>query len=361
MHFGIFSNGFRPHTTAAQTYEEDIREIVLADKLGFRDAYISEHHGEPPYVNRVDTIPMPELLMCKAAGLTKRIRMGSAIRLLHIHHPLDVAIQTAVTEHLLGEGRFIFGFGSGFPSPLFSEERGLSFEDRHARLLESLEFILKCWNSDEIFDWNGEHWQGKGVVALPKPLSRSKMPMATATDTEAMIKMSAERGYTLLSAFLESADRLRPKADMYQSYAQAAGIANARKNITVSRVVYVADSYEEALEDLRPSVTHEIGVQAERGFLKMLKHVFNLDVPNDERAIEVLAEAGMYLLGDPDSVARGIKEFYDASGGFGTFLIVTGKDWATREKRARAMTRFMEEVAPQLRPLQPEDRIIAAE
>ena len=24
MEFGIFSNGFRPHTSAAQTYEEDI-------------------------------------------------------------------------------------------------------------------------------------------------------------------------------------------------------------------------------------------------------------------------------------------------------------------------------------------------
>ena len=48
MEFGIFSNGIRPHTSAARTYEEDIHEIVLADKLGFRDAYISEHHGEPP-------------------------------------------------------------------------------------------------------------------------------------------------------------------------------------------------------------------------------------------------------------------------------------------------------------------------
>ena len=36
MEFGIFSNGFRPHTTAAQTYEEDLAEIVLADQLGFR-------------------------------------------------------------------------------------------------------------------------------------------------------------------------------------------------------------------------------------------------------------------------------------------------------------------------------------
>lgn len=361
MQFGIFSNGFRPHTTAAQTYEEDIREIVLADKLGFRDAYISEHHGEPPYINRVDTIPMPELLMCKAAGLTKQIRMGAAIRLLHIHHPLDVAIQAAVTEHLLGEGRFIFGFGSGFPSPQFTEERGLTFEDRHERLTESLDFILKCWGSDEIFDWDGAHWKGKGVVALPKPLSSPHMPMATATDTDAMIKIAAERGYTLLSAFLETPERLKPKGDKYEKYARAAGITGARKNITASRIVYIADSYEEALEDLRPAVTYEISVQAERGFLKMLKNVFNLDVPNDERAIEVLAEAGLYLLGTPDSVAARIREFHDDSGGFGTFLIVTGKDWATAEKRARSMIRFMEEVAPQLRDLEPAEASLAAE
>ncbi|MGB0632077.1 MAG: LLM class flavin-dependent oxidoreductase, partial [Alphaproteobacteria bacterium] len=310
MDFGIFSNGFRPHTTAAATYEEDIREIVLADQLGFRDAYISEHHGEPPYINRVDTIPMPELLMAKAAGLTENIRMGSAVRLLHIHHPLDVAIQAAVTEHLLGPDRFIFGFGTGFPLPLFAEERGLTFEDRHARLAESLDFIKKCWTESEPFDWDGEHWKGKGVVALPKPLSTPHMPMATATDTEATIRLAAENGYTLLSAFLESADRLRPKADRYAAFADAAGVAHPRRNITASRIVYFADSYEEALDDLRASVTFEVSVQAERGFLKMLKHVFDLDVPNDARAIEVLAEAGMYLLGPPDRIAEQIDTFY---------------------------------------------------
>ncbi len=47
MHFGLFSNGIRRHTSAARSYDEDIAEIVLADELGFRDAYISEHHGEP--------------------------------------------------------------------------------------------------------------------------------------------------------------------------------------------------------------------------------------------------------------------------------------------------------------------------
>ena len=148
-------------------------------------------------------------------------------------------------------------------------ERGLSIDDGYARLDESLEFILKCWGSDEIFDWDGDHWQGKGVVALPKPLSGANLPMATASDTESIIKMSAERGYTLLSAFLESAERLKPKADMYKRYTNAVGISGARRNITASHIVYVVDSYEEAVEDLRPAVTHEISVQAERGFLKI--------------------------------------------------------------------------------------------
>ncbi len=360
MEFGIFSNGFRPHTSAAQTYAEDIQEIVLADRLGFRDAYISEHHGEPPYIGTVDTIPAPEFMMCKAAALTKNIRMGAAVKLMHLHHPLDVAIQAAVIDHLL-EGRFIFGYGTGFQSPMFCEERGLSFEDRHARLEESLEMVLRCWESTEPFDLDGAYWKGKGVVALPKPYSAPHMAMATATDSEKMIRIAGERGYTLLSAFLEAPDRLRGKAKLYAEAALAAGRTAPLSNITASRIVYVAESKQQALDDLRQSVTYEVSVQAQRGFLKMLKSVFKVDVPNDERAIDAMAEAGFYVLGDPDSVAKTLREFYDASGGFGTLLIVAGKSWATYEKRARSMTRFMEEVAPQLRHLEPDVSRPAAE
>ena len=85
----------------------------------------------------------------------------------------------------------------------------------------------------------------------------------------------------------------------------------------------------------------------------MLKELFNVDIHNNEHGIEVLADAGFYLLGEPDRIADQIKKFYDDAGDFGTFLIVGGKDWAAREKRARSMTCFMEEVAPQLRHLEP--------
>ncbi len=355
MKFGIFSNGFRPHTTAQQTYDEDIREIVLADQLGFEVAFISEHHGEPPYINKVDTIPTPELMMCKAAALTKRIKMGAGVKLIHLHHPLDVAIQAAVTDHLVGDNRFIFGFGSGFPRPLFCEERGLTYDDRHARLRESLEFILKAWTTDEPFDWAGRYWHGKNVIALPKPLARPHMPIATATESPETVRYAGEQGFTLISAFLEAPEFLRKKGETYADAARAAGRSTPRRDITASRIVYIAKSKAEAIEDMRDAVAYEVSVQAQRGFLKMLKDVFGLDVPNDRTAIEALVESGFYVVGEPDEVAGQIKDFWEAAGGFGTFLTVCGKDWATREKRANSMRLFAEQVAPQLADLDPAD------
>ena len=353
MEFGIFSNGFRPHTSASQTYEEDLAEIVLADQLGFRDAYISEHHGEPVYIGKVDTLPVPELLMCKAAALTKRIRMGAAVKLIHLAHPVDIAVQAAVTDHVVGGGRFIFGFGSGFPNPLFANERGLPHEDRHLRLRESLDLILKCWTTEEPFDWDGKYWRGKTIVATPRPLHKPHMPMATATDTEAMIGLAGSRGYTLLSAQLEPAQFIRRKADRYARAANAAGRSAPLGDITVARYVYLADSRREAMDDLRPAITYELGFQMKRGLIRIIKSNYDLQFAGDTVSFDQLAEAGMYFLGDPDSVAHQLREFYDASGGFGTLLIVAGKDWATREKRTRSMKLFMEHVAPKLRDLQP--------
>ena len=353
MEFGIFSNGFRPHTTAAQTYEEDLAEIVLADQLGFRDAYISEHHGEPVYIGKVDTLPVPELLMCKAAALTKRIRMGAAVKLIHLAHPVDTAIQAAVTDHVIGGNRFIFGFGSGFPSPLFSDERGLPYADRHERLRESLDLILKCWAAKEPFDWDGKHWRGKSIVATPQPLQAPHMPMATATDTPAMIELSAARGYTMLHAQLEPAGSVRKKADLYLRAGKAAGQKTPLQNLTVARYVYLANSRREAMDDLRADINYELTYQIKRGLIRLLTANYGLSLKPEDVSFDQLAEAGVYHLGDPDTVAQELVDFYNASGGFGTLLIVTGKKWATREKVFRSMRLFMEQVAPKLRDLVP--------
>lgn len=349
MEFGLFSNGFRPHTTAAQTYDEDLQEIVLADELGFRDAWISEHHGEPVYIDTVDTLPIPELLMCKAAGLTRRIRMGPAVKLIHLYHPVDTAILAATTDHVTN-GRYMFGFGSGFPNPIFSVERGKSYEDRYPRMLEALDLIQKCWTEPQPFDWDGHYWQARSVTALPKPLQQP-LPMAVATLTDDTIALAGERGWTLLSVGFLPPHVLRQQADKYASAALASGRSRPLEKIAVASFVYIADSVQEAADDLRDAVNLKMGYQKTRGLLQFVMRPYSLSKPVDDLNFDDLVELGIYNIGDPEAVYQKLRRFYDASGGFGTLLLFTGKDWATREKRHRSLRRFMQEVAPRLADL----------
>ena len=346
MEFGLFSNGFRPHTTAAQTYDEDLAEIVLADELGFREAWVSEHHTEPLYIDQVDTLPVPELLIAKAAALTKRIRFGPAVKIIHLYHPVDTALLAAVTDHLTG-GRYTFGFGSGFANPIFSEERGKTLEDRYPRMLEALDFIQKCWTATEPFDWDGKYWQGKRVTVTPRPL-QDPLPMATATMTQGTVELAAQRGWTLLGTGYELPSAIRKRADMYARAALAAGRKQPLEKISVACFVYVADSVEQAMDDLRPGVSLEMSFQKRRGFFKFVLQGYDLPRPIDDLTFEDLHDLGIYMIGDPDTVAAKLECYYHEAGGFGTLLLVAGKPWATRDKRLRSLRLFMEEVAPRL-------------
>ncbi len=231
-----------PHTTAAQTYEEDLREIVLADELGFRDAYISEHHGEPVYIDTVDTLPIPELLMCKAAALTRRIRMGAAVKLIHLAHPVDTAIQAAVTDHVVGGNRFIFGFGSGFPNPLFAEERGLSHEDRHARLREVAR------SHPEVLDLARCRSTGRadiGAAGTSSPRPAAEQPAHADGDRHRHRgddRARRARGYTLLSAQLEPAALIRTQGRPLRARRARGGRTTRSQLLTVARYVYLANS-----------------------------------------------------------------------------------------------------------------------
>ena len=65
----------------------------------------------------------------------------------------------------------------------------------------------------------------------------------------------------------------------------------------------------------------------------------------------------------PDTVTNRVLEFYEQLGGFGTMMFHAGRPYATPEKLARSMELFMREVAPKLRPLDPDAALasVAAE
>ena len=184
MKFGLFSNGYRMRPVARDSYDADLHEVITADRLGMDEAWVSEH-----IVLRPDGLPVPEMFFCKAAGLTTHIRFGAAVRVLPLYHPLDVAMQAVVCDHLTG-GRYYFGYGSGAPAPWITEPRGIDVKQRHEMMLESLDYVVKAWTSDEPFDWHGRFWQSKNVRLLPKPLQQPYPQMAVATRTPKLLDLS---------------------------------------------------------------------------------------------------------------------------------------------------------------------------
>src|ERR1700761_9511073 len=197
MKFGLFSNGQRRNTVAKTSYQEDLDEIILADELGVDEAWISEHGVFVPF-HSPDQLPNPDLLICKAAAMTKRIKMGPGIRPLPFYHPLHVATEVATCDHLT-DGRYLAGFGLGIGDG--GGMRGALAAPQREMMREACDIILKAWTEPEPFDWNGKVWQGKNWRIIPKPLTQPRPDVGIAcARTDTTLELAAEKGFFPLTS-----------------------------------------------------------------------------------------------------------------------------------------------------------------
>ena len=345
MQIGLFSNGNRNNALAKTSYDEDLHEIILADRLGISEAWISEH-GTFLAFQRPDQLPSADLFICKAAALTKQIRMGPGIRPLPFFHPLQIATDCAVCDHLTG-GRYIAGFGVGINAQS-NKQRGTLVHDPRG---EAVELILKAWEAPAPFDWNGTVWQGEQWHIIPKPMGEMEVGVACSR-SDTTLELTAEKGFLPLMSWTPTVPQIRDMLSIYMSSAHKRGAAPARSRARVGRVVYVCDSVAQAKRDLRDAELVHAHAR--------MQHVLPPGGSNADLTFEKLIDRGFFICGDPDTVYDGIKNLYDEVGGFGTLLLIYGKDWGTLEQRCRSMERFMAEVAPRLAALDPDKPSVAS-
>jgi alkanesulfonate monooxygenase SsuD/methylene tetrahydromethanopterin reductase-like flavin-dependent oxidoreductase (luciferase family) len=342
MQIGLFSNGNRNNALAKTSYDEDLHEVILADRLGISEAWISEHGTFLAY-QRPDQLPCADLFICKAAALTRQIRMGPGIRPLPFFHPLQVATDCAVCDHLTG-GRYIAGFGVGINAQS-NKQRGTLTHDPRTMFREAVELILKAWEAPAPFDWNGTVWQGENWHIIPKPMTALEVGIACSR-SDTTLELTAEKGFLPLMSWTPTVPQIREMLTIYMNSEHKHGVAPARSRARVGRVVYVCDSVAEAKRDLRDAeLVHAYN---------RMQQVIPPGGSNADLTFEKLIDRGFFICGDPDTVYDGIKNLYDEVGGFGTLLLIYGKDWGTLEQRCRSMERFMAEVAPRLAALDPD-------
>src|SRR6266566_3143287 len=95
MQFGIFDQNDRGRYEPGEQYENRLRLIEFYDRAGFRSYHMSEHHATP-----LNLAPSPSVFLAAVAQRTKRLRFGALVYVLPAHHPLRLAEELCMLDHL---------------------------------------------------------------------------------------------------------------------------------------------------------------------------------------------------------------------------------------------------------------------
>jgi alkanesulfonate monooxygenase SsuD/methylene tetrahydromethanopterin reductase-like flavin-dependent oxidoreductase (luciferase family) len=338
---------------------DELADIVrLADRVGVDYAWFSEHHAHA----HEGHLPAPLLFALHMAAQTRRIHLGTAIICLNLHHPLHVAEHVAVADALTG-GRMAPGFGSG-STP---EEFGLfglkvtEQEDRHARFEEGLRVILAAWGRDGIGSTCGPEGgptsgdlRDRTLADISANLApadsvisgtHSLLPVAApdlparswvAVNSAGSARIAGALNFNVLFSHLRTPEQYRQYAEVYRA-------AGGTRRIAANRPVFVGPDDSTALEQVEPALRI-----LWRRFRQEGKIPAGTPEPADPR--ELCGHPINFLVGGPQSVARGLLELYEQV----PFDVANVEiRWAGlgHEVVRESLRRLMEEVMPLAKPV----------
>ena len=146
MRLGFFTMPLHPrHRNPTQTLQEDREAIILADRLGFHDAFVGEHLTDPE-----ENVTNSFIFLATLLSETKTIKLGTGTSNLSHAHPTLVAAHAAMFDHL-AKGRFIFGVSPGALAS-DAEALGILGEDRNKLFAEAIDVILAIWEREPPYD-----------------------------------------------------------------------------------------------------------------------------------------------------------------------------------------------------------------
>jgi alkanesulfonate monooxygenase SsuD/methylene tetrahydromethanopterin reductase-like flavin-dependent oxidoreductase (luciferase family) len=354
MKLGFFTMPIHPPgRDYVQTLKEDREAFLLADKLGFTEAYMGEHTTDI-----CENVPSCLAFLASLAYATKQIRLGSGTVNLPNSHPAAVAANVAMIDHML-EGRFNFGIG---PGGLRSDQEafGNIRNDRTRMFVESIDHILAIWNGQHPYDLKGEFWNistrdtmipevGQGVMLKPYQKPHPPIVVTVVEPFSKGVAAAGKRGWQPISA-----NFLQPKwvATHFPSYEQGCadgGLKADRSHWRVCKSIFVADDEATAMRYAR---TREgpYGYYYHNLLSKRLArggaHIYKIDrdMPDSALSVEFLLDT-LVIAGTVSSVVDQLLKFRETTGDFGT-LLYCGHDWVEPALAKRSMELMAEKVIP---------------
>jgi len=333
-----------------QSLKEDREAFMLADSLGYAEAYCGEHTTD-----KAEIITSTVAFLASLAYETKNIKLGTGTVNMPNSHPARVAAEVAMLDHML-EGRLIFGIS---PGGLMSDAEVFSSidKDRNAMFLECINMVLDIWAGEAPYNLKGEFWDvttertmntaiGQGEIM--KPFQAPIVGTAVAPFSKGVTAMAA-RGWQPISA-----NFLLPKwaATHWPNFVTGClegGYTPSYADWRVAKNICVADDPETARAYARdpgsPYVYYysQLLTKMRKGNrLNLFKH--DQDMADDDVTLDYVLDQ-LIIHGDAHSVADQILAVREEIGPF-QHLVYAGHDWTDYNLGRKSMILMAEKVMP---------------
>jgi alkanesulfonate monooxygenase SsuD/methylene tetrahydromethanopterin reductase-like flavin-dependent oxidoreductase (luciferase family) len=356
MNLGFFTMPIHPLDKDWRlSLAQDREAFILADQLGFTEAYCGEHSTDS-----AENITSCALFLATLVGHVKNIRLGTGTINMPNTHPTRVAAEIAMLDHLL-DGKFNFGISpGGLPSD--AEAFGNLDKNRLEMFVECIDQVLEIWAGEPPYNITGKYWNvstqrtmipeiGQGV--LPKPFQRPHPPIicTVVAPYSKGVTQAAARGWEPISANFLMPQWVKTHWPSYVEGCRLGGRPADPANWRIAKSIFVAD-------DEATARAYALGANSPYRFYfsqlitKMQKagrsELFKKDraAPDDSVTVDGVCN-DLIIWGTPERVADQILAFREQVGDFGT-LLYAGHDWADPELAKRSMVLLAEKVLPRI-------------
>jgi alkanesulfonate monooxygenase SsuD/methylene tetrahydromethanopterin reductase-like flavin-dependent oxidoreductase (luciferase family) len=354
MKLGFFTMPIHPPAKDwRQSLREDREAFLLADELGFSEAYVGEH-----VTDRAENITSCIAFIAWIAAATTQIRLGTGTVNMPNAHPATVAASIAMLDHML-DGRLIFGIS---PGGLLSDAElfGNLDADRNAMFVESINQVLAIWSGEPPYDIKGKYWTistgrtmmteiGQGFIAQPLQRPHPPIVVTAVAPFSKGVTEAASRGWDPISANFLMPAWVKSHWPKYVEGCARAGRPADPANWRVAKSIFVANDEVTAKAYATDPDGPYVGYY--RSLYTKLKKGGRLELfkthreqPDDEVTLESICDR-LIIYGTPSSVADKLLAFAEEVGRFGT-LLYAGKDWKDRDLGRRSMILMAEKVLP---------------
>jgi len=351
MHCGLMMEcDYRAGKTQAEAFQEAFATAAHAEEWGFDGVWLAERHFAPPESGRAipSVVASPLIIATALAAKTTRIRVGTAVLVVPLGHPVRMAEEIATLDHI-SQGRFDLGIGrSGFPWAY--EGYDIPYNESRERFREFFDVMRLAW-TQERFSYEGKYHTFKDVCLIPKPYQKPHPPLRYAASTRDSFPAMGELGLPIFAGLGGAAvPELALAIAAYRAAWREAG--HPGDGDVMLRVgIYVAEDKERAFSEPRES-TMSFYNRVRQGLLQTAGAFGGeLRAQRAQHLASLTYESALQdrlVYGTPNAVASRLRELRDQLGLSGVLMEPNVGGLMAPELLDRSIRLFGQEVALQL-------------